>query len=240
MRYGILSDIHSNLEALNAVLSFLKTQNVDGYISSGDIVGYGPNPNECVELFRELSPLWISVGNHDLAACMMKDLSWFNDYAQKSLLWTRQRLSVDNQIFLSELPRIVRHSDFTIVHGSLRDNLTEYLITREDYKNNEPFLKTRLTFVGHTHVPFVLSSHTAYVFRGQESIKLNTSDKFIINPGSTGQPRDNNIKASCAIFDSNSDEVSLYRIEYDIMSTQEKMHKERLPAFLIERLSWGK
>jgi predicted phosphodiesterase len=240
MRYGIFSDIHSNIEALDAVLGFLRGQKVDGYISAGDTVGYGPNPNECVDRLKRLSPLWIVVGNHDWAACGLKDLTWFNEYAQKSLVWTRQRLSQQNQIFLSELPKTIKHSDFSLVHGSPQASLTEYLLTRQQYNENLPLLTSRVTFVGHTHVPFVLGPAATYVFRGTEAVKLKSDDKYVVNAGSVGQPRDNNSRASCGIYDSSSGEFSVYRIEYDIMTTQEKMYKERLPAFLIERLSWGK
>ncbi|MBN1621637.1 MAG: metallophosphoesterase family protein [Endomicrobiales bacterium] len=240
MRYGIISDIHSNLEALETVLEFLKSQKVDGYISAGDIVGYGPNPNECVTKIRELYPLWVVVGNHDWAACGLKDITWFNEYAQKSLVWTRQTLTQNNQIYLSELPKIVHHSDFSIVHGSLRDPLSEYLLTPQQYKENLPYLKSQYTFVGHSHVPFIFVPSSTYIFKDSEQVSLAKNEKYIINAGSVGQPRDNNSRASCAIFDSSTKDFKLHRLKYDISKTQEKMYKARLPAFLIERLSWGK
>jgi predicted phosphodiesterase len=240
MRYGILSDIHANLEALEAVLSFFRSEKVDGYLSCGDIVGYGPNPNECVEKIKALFPLWIVVGNHDWAACGLKDITWFNDYAQKSLIWTRQILTQNNQIYLSELPKIIHHSDFTLVHGSPRDPLSEYLLTPQQYKENMPYLQNSFTFVGHSHVPFVFTSGSTYVFRDSETVSLAKKEKCVINAGAVGQPRDNNCRASCALFDSNTKELKLIRLDYDISITQEKMYKSRLPAFLIERLSWGK
>lgn len=240
MRYGVFSDVHANLEAFDEVLNFFKSQKVDGYISAGDIVGYGPNPNECVERVKKLYPLWIVVGNHDWAACGLKDITWFNEYAQKSLIWTRQILTQENQIYLSELPKVIHHSDFTLVHGSPRDPLSEYLLTRKQYNENLHKLDTPYTFVGHSHVPFVFGKSSTHIFRTPESAMLSRDDRYIINAGAVGQPRDGNSRASCAIFDTNANEFRVFRLKYNIDSIQQKMYKARLPAFLIERLYWGK
>lgn len=241
MRYGIFADVHGNFEALTKVLEFFRAGRVDAYIYAGDIVGYGPNPNECAQLLKRLFPMWISVGNHDRAACGLKDITWFNEYAQKSMLWTRQVLSQENQIYLSELPKIVYQSEFTVVHGSPRDPLDEYLLTREQYTENHALLKTPLTYVGHSHVPFIFGEKFTHIFiREHEKLPLNKKEKYIINPGSVGQPRDGSNKASCAIFDNETWEYELFRLDYDYAATQEKMRQHRLPAFLIERLFWGK
>lgn len=241
MKYGIFADVHGNLEALNAVLDCFKEKKVDGYVFAGDIVGYGPNPNECVQIIKHLHPLWICVGNHDRASCGLKDITWFNEYAQKALIWTRQNLSQDNQIYLSELPKIVYQSDFSVVHGSPRDPLDEYLLTRDQYDENKAGLKNPFTYVGHTHVPFIFGENFTHLFiRDNDVVTFNKKGKFIINPGAVGQPRDGNNKASCMIFDMEGQELEHIRIAYDFHPTQEKMRKERLPAFLIERLAWGK
>ncbi|MFH1368145.1 MAG: metallophosphoesterase family protein [Elusimicrobiota bacterium] len=241
MKYGIFADVHSNLEALNAVLDFFRATKVDAYLFAGDIVGYGPNPNECVQTIKRLFPMWICVGNHDRAACGLKDITWFNEYAQKALIWTRQNLSQDNQIYISELPKIVYQSEFTVVHGSPRDPLDEYLLTRDQYAENKSSLKMPFTYVGHTHIPFIFGEKFTQIFmRDKEAVTLSKKDKYIINPGSVGQPRDGNSKASCAVFDNESCEYEHFRIKYDFPTTQEKMRKERLPVFLIERLYWGK
>lgn len=244
MKYAIFADVHANLEALTAVLDYYREKKVDGYIFAGDIVGYGPNPNECVQVVKRLFPMWICVGNHDRASCGLKDITWFNEYAQKSLIWTRKNLTQDNQIYLSELPKIVYQSDFTVVHGSPRDPLDAYLLTREQYEENKAGLKTTFTFVGHSHVPYIFGDKFTHIFIGHsgdtESLILPKTDKYIINPGSVGQPRDGNNKASCMIFDTETSELELRRIKYDFPMTQEKMRKEHLPPFLIERLYWGK
>jgi len=241
MRYGILADVHSNLEALTAVTDFFRASRIDGYVFAGDIVGYGPNPNECAQAVKRLFPMWIAVGNHDRAACGLKDITWFNEYAQKALIWTRANLSQENQIYLSELPKIVYQSEFTVVHGSPRDPLDEYLLTREQYNENHDLLKTALTFVGHSHVPYIFGEKFTHIFnRDHEKLNLPKKDKYVINPGSVGQPRDGNKKASCMIYDSATSDLEIFRLDYDIAATQEKMRLQRLPAFLIERIFWGK
>ena len=240
MVYGILSDIHSNLEALNAVLVFFKSKKVKHYACSGDIVGYGPNPNECTELIKTLSPLSICVGNHDRAVTGLKDLTWFNEYAKKSLVWTSRVLTESNKIYLSELPKMVTTGGMMIVHGSPRDPLDEYLLIRRQYEENLPHLNTDITLVGHTHVPFIFGHESTYLLKDSVVLNLEKGKKYIINPGSVGQPRDGNNKASCAIYDSKNRKFTLYRLEYDISSTQSKMREHKLPAYLIERLNWGK
>jgi predicted phosphodiesterase len=240
MKYGIFADIHANLEALEAVLGFLRFQRVEHYISLGDLVGYGHNPNECVDIVRTLTPLTGVVGNHDWAACGLKDITWFNEYAQKAIIWTRQSLSQENQIYLSELPKVASEDGFTLVHGSLQDPLDEYLLTREQFAANLPYLNTPLLLVGHSHIPFVFGEKFTQILRNSDSLVLPEQGKCIINPGAVGQPRDGNNKASCGIYDSDTGRFHLYRVEYNISITQEKMRKARLPGFLIERLSWGK
>jgi len=241
MRYGILSDIHANLEALTTILNYLESQHIDKYVCAGDLVGYGPNPNECLAYMKNLSPLWISAGNHDWAVCGLKELSWFNEYAQKSILWTRHELSQENMIFLSELPKTFRRSDIMLVHGSPRDPLDEYLLTMEQYRENIGSLKTPLTFIGHSHVPLMFSSKGMHEFHGPETAVIPRDEEHVIlNAGSVGQPRDGDNRASCAVFDSDTREFKITRHAYDISATQQKMHKARLPAFLIERLTWGK
>ena len=240
MRYGIFSDIHSNLEALTVVINFFKSNRIDRYLCAGDAVGYGPDPNECVELLRKLAPLRIVVGNHDWAACGLKSVTWFNEYAKKAIMWTKNVLSEENQIYLSELPKIVYYSGFTLVHGSPRDPLDEYLLTRQQYQDNLPYLTANITCVGHSHVPFIFGMTSTHFFKDPCPVTLSPDDRYVINTGSVGQPRDSDNRASCGIFDTETREFRLHRLEYDISKTQEKMRRARLPAFLTERLSWGK
>jgi len=239
MIYGIFSDVHGNLEALNAVLGLLREKNTAHYLYAGDIVGYGPNPNECVDAIRNLSPLSICAGNHDRAACGLKEVTWFNEYARKAIQWTSKVLTQDHQIYLSELSKTVQLPDFTIVHGSPRDPLDEYLLMRDQYEENIPHLKADITVVGHTHVPLIFGCGPKYALKDSAPVLLEPGKRYILNPGSCGQPRDSNNKASCALFDSENRRLELFRLEYDIIKTQEKMRGFKLPAYLIDRLSWG-
>lgn len=240
MLYGIFGDIHSNFEALTVILDFFNTKQIEKYLCVGDIVGYGPNPNECVNIMKKLSPLKIVVGNHDRAACGLKDITWFNEYAQKAIIWTRQILTQENQIYLSELPKIITFQDICLVHGSPRDPLDEYLLTREQYQENLTYLTTPFTFIGHSHIPFIFGTNSTYLMRETRSVIISKQEKYIINPGAAGQPRDGNNKASCALYDTVSDKLDFLRLDYDIHTTQKKMRVAKLPAYLIERLQWGK
>jgi predicted phosphodiesterase len=240
MLYGVFSDVHANLEALTAVLDFFRSHEIDRYLCAGDFVGYGPNPNECVSIVRKLPMLRASVGNHDRAVCGLKDITWFNEYAQKAIIWTRQVLTQENQIYLSELPKMVNHSEYTLVHGSPRDPIDEYLLTWQQYQENLPYIKGPVAFVGHSHIPFVFGQNATHLLKESDSIILSPEEKYVINVGAVGQPRDGNNRASCGIYDSNIGKFDLYRINYDIRTTQDKMRQARMPGFLIERLNWGK
>jgi len=239
MIYGILSDIHSNLEALTAVVDLFKFKGAEHYLCPGDLVGYGPDPNECIDIVRGLKPLSICVGNHDRAASGLKDLIWFNEYARKALIWTSTVITQSNKIYLSELPKTVKQDEFMMVHGSPRDPLDEYLLMRRQYEENVPHLSANITIVGHTHVPFIFGHNSMYLLKDSSPLLLESGKKYIVNPGSTGQPRDGNNRAACGIFDSENRKFQLFRVEYDISLTQHKMRKARLPAYLIERLDWG-
>jgi predicted phosphodiesterase len=240
MLYGVFSDIHANLEALNTVLDFFMSKNIKRLFCAGDIVGYGPNPNECTEIVRGLPGLSICVGNHDRAASGLKELTWFNDYAKKSLIWTAKTLTEANKMYLSELPKTVNVDGIMLVHGSPRDPLDEYLLVRKQYEENISHLTTDITVVGHTHVPFIFGHNAAYFPKDPQPLILEDNKKYIVNPGSVGQPRDGNNKAACIIFDTEKRELQLCRLGYDFSLTQNKMRGYKLPPFLVERLGWGK
>lgn len=238
MRYGVFADVHSNLEALTSVLDFFRGQKIDRFLCMGDLVGYGPDPNECVTRVHALPNLHIVVGNHDRAACGLKDTTWFNEFALKAINWTSKTLTQKNLIYLSELPKVVRHGDVMIVHGSPRNPLDEYLLTRGQYEEAAGCLTAPVTFVGHSHVPFIFGGGSVSLTDGP--VPLPEKELFIINAGSVGQPRDADTRAACGIFDSSQRTFTLHRLEYDFPSTQEKMYRARLPVFLIERLGHGK
>lgn len=239
MRYGVIADIHANREALEAVLGFLAKSSVDRYLCCGDLVGYGPDPNECVDIVRRLDELSIVAGNHDLAACKLRDMGTFHEYARKSLVWTWQTLEQRHQIWLSELPRSYRTFDIMLAHGSPRSPIDEYMFTIDHYEINRPLLNVPFTFVGHTHVPAVFGPEGMTIPQPDKPVILNSAGPWVINPGAVGQPRDKNPAASCGILDTATREFTIHRCPYDVALTQQKMRSARLPALLIERLSWG-
>lgn len=245
MRYGIFSDVHSNLEALEAVLDLFKKERIQSFICLGDLVGYGPNPNECVQRILSLKKVQITAGNHDYASVGLKELTWFNNFAARSLVWTRRHLKEENRNCLMRLPRLIDASQFTLAHGSPRDPVDEYLLTPRQYLDNLEFFRTPICFVGHTHVPSIFFTDSLGVIQhkilsNEEVFPIDPQGKTIVNVGSVGQPRDGDPKASCMIFDAIKNEVQLFRCSYDIAAVQEKMKQASLPLFLIERLSYGR
>ena len=155
MRYGVISDIHSNLEALDAVLAVFRKERIQSFLCLGDIVGYGPNPNECVERIAALKKLQATGGSHDFAAVGLKETTWFNDMAVRALSFTKRKLNEESRSFLMRLPRLIDGSMFTMAHGSPRDPTDEYLLTARQYLDNLEFFRTPICFIGHTHVPCI-------------------------------------------------------------------------------------
>ncbi len=243
MRYLILSDIHSNLTALEAVLKDAPSGLPVWCL--GDLVGYGPNPNECVETLRALDPACI-VGNHDWAVMDKTDIEDFNPEAKKAVLWTRAQLKPENLAYLESLPISLIKGEFTLVHGSPRKPIWEYLLHPSTASFNLAYFNTMYCLVGHTHVPIL------FRFREQGDkpvceaerlceggAHLLGQDRLIINPGSIGQPRDGDARASYAILDTQAKTIECRRVSYDITAVQRQMEQARLPHRLIARLSYG-
>lgn len=240
MRYGIIADIHANEIALEAVLRELK--GVEGIVCLGDLVGYGPNPNECVQRIRKLCQP-VLMGNHDLASIGRMDLDWFNEYARDALLWTSQVLTLENKRYLEGLPTKESFLDFEIVHGSLRSPTEEYITSTIEAKVSLRLLEKDVLFIGHTHVPSIFFEKDGRMYaerlQDKEEVSLGDGIKKIINVGSVGQPRDGDPRASFGILDTESNRVQIKRIPYDIDSVQRLMERENLPPYLIQRLSLG-
>jgi len=237
VKYAVFSDIHSNLEALENVLTKITKQNVDGYICCGDIVGYGPEPNECIEKIKKLKNLKIVTGNHDRATVGLFDIEWFNDNAKAAVLWTSSQLTEENKKFLGELPEKIIEENFTVVHGSPREPINEYLIKSSDMYENLNFFETQICFIGHSHYPFIYSSEKD-IAKLQENEPIEIISKSIINPGSVGQPRDGDNRACFLILEDNK--ITFHRVEYEIERVQTKMREKFLPDALITRLLYGK
>ncbi len=231
MKIAIIADIHGNLEALEAVLNHIKSKEVDKIICLGDIVGYGSSPNECIELIKK-NEIQAIQGNHDLNAVTLEKLDWFNDNAKEALKFTNKILTEENKKFLKELPETLeiknKKNKLLAIHGSPKDHLYEYLEPTTDEDKIKDMIeeqKVDVIAVGHTHLPDI------------KKFEL----KLFLNPGSVGQPRNNNSKAQYAILDlSNINFVTLEQVEYDIDTAAKKIIQAGLPRFLADRLYVGR
>ena len=243
MRYAILADIHSNLVAFQAVLAAIEAEGgFDEIWCLGDVVGYGPEPHACIELLRNYKHVCV-VGNHDWAAVGNIDISDFNPDAARACRWTAQQLNAQDIDYLLNLPEKIVLGDFTLVHGSPRYPILEYLLSAGDACDNFGYFDTSFCLVGHSHVPSVFvqdKDGNCFDVGTADEIKLAwQSNRLIINPGGVGQPRDGDSRASYMIYDSDAQMMYHYRVHYDITSTQKKMAEHKLPSFLIRRLSYG-
>ncbi|MFQ5449164.1 MAG: metallophosphoesterase family protein [Nitrospinaceae bacterium] len=241
MRYIIFSDIHSNLESLQVFEQIVRTIRHDKKICLGDLVGYGADPNPCVEWIRENADFVIA-GNHDYAVVGKTDLTYFNPYAYQACLWTRQELTRENKGFLASLPLEKEEDGVYWVHSSPREpHHWHYVITREDGEKNFDYFPTRCCFVGHSHRPLILEQGPEgeiddYISPAWD---LKNGCRYLFNVGSLGQPRDGNPDPSFVIFDSGADTIEFRRYRYDFTSTQQKIRDSGLPYPLADRLSYG-
>jgi len=242
MRYGIFSDVHSNLEALTQVLGQYKGEGLDCLLCAGDIVGYGANPNECLEKVRA-SVSSVCAGNHDWASVNLFSLDYFNSDAAYAVLWTRLILNDSEKGFLASLKLVFRNPDLAIVHGSL-DNPEEFKYINNVYAAEETFrlMQDRICFIGHSHVPAVFrKDRDENIYYHKEStVYLNDSDKYIVNVGSVGQPRDGDSRACYCIYDTEKKLVQIRRIEYDAGQARKKIIYKGLPEALGDRLLTGR
>ena len=242
MRALILSDIHANLEALEAVVADAQTRGgFDVIWCLGDTVGYGPDPGPCIDRIREFDLVAVA-GNHDHAAIGLIDASDFNESAKIAANWTANQLDQEQKEFLASLPLVAVQDTFTLVHGSLRAPIEEYLLDRNSAMGTLAILETQYCLVGHSHIPFrcleIDGDVDFYDFTEDELIEM-TNNRQIVNPGGVGQPRDRNPRSSYAIYDSTENNLVRHRVDYDIFKTQRKMVAADLPSRLIERLGHG-
>ena len=244
MKYLIFSDIHSNLEAFEKLLSLKRVKAVDSFLFLGDLVGYGPNPNEVVTMFRELENIHQIRGNHDKVIADLESSSLFNPVAAFSAEWSKIQLDESNEEYLKQLtkgPLVVDHF-ITLCHGSTFDE-DYYVFSIFEAAESFKFMTTSIGFFGHTHFPIM------YLLRNEKidtvpltqstKIKLDPNTKYLINPGSIGQPRDKNPNPSYLIFDSQKKEVTFQRFTYNFKMTQKKIRDSGLPEILASRLESG-
>lgn len=240
MRYAIISDIHSNYEALEAVLENLSGERIDKYLSTGDVVGYGADPEACVARLRALDPV-IVAGNHDWAVAGKLSLEFFNAYAREAIEWTRERLDAESIRWLADLPLTARVGEITLAHATVHgpENF-DYLLTAYDAHLSLEVLDTPVCFVGHSHVPVTFAKNGSVTFSFATEFDLAESAKAIVNAGSVGQPRDGNPHASYGIYDTETRIAEVRRVPYDIAAASRKILAAGLPPVLAERLWHGK
>jgi len=244
MRYAVFSDIHSNLTAFQAVLQDIEARGgFERIWCLGDIVGYGPDPKECIALLRQYDHICVA-GNHDWGAIGKIGIDDFNPEAAAACRWTGQQLEQRDVDYMANLPLTMREGDFTLAHGSPREPIWEYVVSTPVAKVSFNYFKTRFCLVGHSHVPLVFESLapdgdcTVFEFPVDTPLALN-GNRLIINPGGVGQPRDSDPRASYAIYDSDHGVIWHHRVPYDVASTQQRMRQYGLPYGLAARLSHG-
>jgi diadenosine tetraphosphatase ApaH/serine/threonine PP2A family protein phosphatase len=240
MRIAVLSDIHSNLAALEAVLGDLPTVHEAWVL--GDIVGYGPQPNEVIRTLQALGARSV-LGNHDGAAVGTIDADPFNPDARRAIEWTAGAIDENARAYLGALPEVRRERELTAVHGSPRDPIWEYIFSEEIAAQNLGEFDTSLCLFGHTHVPIVYAADEDDVvpLASVPDTPISLGDRRgLVNPGSVGQPRDGNPAASYLILDTDDRNIQFRRVRYDIDRTQRLMRDAGLPLRLAERLSYGR
>lgn len=241
MKYAIISDVHSNLESLRTVLEMLAPDN--GLLCLGDIVGYGPNPNECVEMIRERATSTV-LGNHDVAVIDGFGIEYFNPAARKAMEWTQSVISEENRQWLNGLSYEVRVPEYLMVHGA-PVNYFEYILDKAGAARAFASTDAPLIFVGHTHIAeyYALDSEGNIAHQHMQhggELTLRDGHRYLVNAGSTGQPRDLNPQAAFAFYDSEQRTISFQRYGYAIRAVQEKIRSAALPATLAGRLEVGR
>lgn len=238
MKYAIISDIHSNLEALKTVLDYIHSQSVDQIICLGDVVGYGPRPNECIELIRNECHISL-MGNHDHAVLGLMDISYFNQFAKDSVIWTQGQIKPENLDYLKNMPFTYESGDILFVH-STPDNPEDwdYILSTAEARASLNRINYKLVFVGHSHVPVIFSLKHGQIFEDSKILNLG-DDKYIVNVGSVGQPRNKDPRSCFVLFDDSSKKLQYIRLEYNVKTTYHEIIENKLPAFLAVRLLSG-
>jgi len=242
MRYGFFSDVHSNLEALKVVVANFQKEKLDKVFFLGDAVGYGPDPNECTAIINQVADVKL-MGNHDYAALGLVETNLFNEYAQKSMEWTKSVLTEKSIKILSHFTMDHRFDQSYLVHSTPKEPQEwNYILDLDDAEENFNFFNKQICLIGHSHFPVIIKKYDErHCFLHDETrTKIEKGFKYIINIGSVGQPRDGSNQACYLIYDTKEKIVTLKRLPYDFKKTQAKMKKRGLPQFLIDRLAVGR
>jgi diadenosine tetraphosphatase ApaH/serine/threonine PP2A family protein phosphatase len=233
------------MEALSVVVAALRSEGVDTWVQVGDIVGYGPEPSECIDLVRELGCI-TCLGNHDAAVLGLLDTAYFNNFARVAIHWTVPRMRPSDLEFLRNLELVVKRPEFTVVHGTLHmPDQFGYVISSVEATESLEYQDTRLCFVGHSHVPAVYLRRNAapneLVVKPQSEVEVSYRgfDRVLMNVGSVGQPRDEDPRAAYGLVDTDLEIAWVKRVHYDIAGVQRKIRLAGLPDVLANRLALG-
>jgi len=240
MRYGIFSDVHSNLEALEAILDAIEAERVDQLLCAGDWVGYGADPTACLAILRQRGVLSVC-GNHDAAVAGQMDLDWFNPYARAALEWTSTQLSEGDRSYLRNLPLVWTDARLTLVHSSLHEPREfHYILNLSDAQASLRLQTTPVLFVGHTHSPGIFVQEGERVsFQRIWPLRIEPQRRYLVNVGSVGQPRDGDPRAAWCLYDSEEKALEVRRVPYPMERAQSKIQQAGLPGFLADRLAIG-
>lgn len=240
MRYAVISDVHANLEAVQAVLKDIKKSGIGEILFLGDAAGYGPDPVECLNTLHAECKILIA-GNHDMAVLGLTGIEFFSYYACKSIEWSLERISAGNIKFLEifKTSEIISEKDIFLVHSSPKEpQKWSYLQTLLDAADNFNYFDAKMCFLGHSHKPFIIEKKpSGEMCMHRDEVRLSDASRYIINAGSVGQPRDGDPRSCYCVFDEGL--IYFRRVEYDIKKTQDKMMKYGLPFYLADRLSHG-
>jgi predicted phosphodiesterase len=243
MRVALLSDVHANLAALEAVLANANAERVEAIWNVGDVVGYGPNPDRVVELMVIEGAVCVQ-GNHDAAVAGVVTIETFNELAAQAVRWTIAHTTAATREYLAGLPPVTHEGFYTLLHGTLRDPTWEYLTTFDAAHAHFAAQETPYSVVGHTHLPLVIrevSPGRVEAFTPEDGLVVELGEeRLAINPGGVGQPRDGDPRSSYAVLDTDSGTIAFHRVEYDIAQTQQRMLAAGLPEALAARLEFGR
>jgi predicted phosphodiesterase len=240
MRYAVIADIHGNLEALQVVLEDIKEQKCTHVVCLGDVVGYGANPKECLDIIRGMN-IPVVKGNHDEYIGVNDNPDGFNDAAAEAVTWSRNQLTEDDRKWLRELKYFRLVANFSIVHATLdAPQRWGYVFEKLEAAASFTYQNTQVCFFGHTHVPVAFIRDTGVRGGTYSKFRVEPGKKYVVNVGSVGQPRDGNPKAAYVIYDLTQQTIELRRLDYPIAEAQRKIRAAGLPERLADRLATGK
>lgn len=238
MKYAIISDVHANLEALQIALKYIHSKKISQIICLGDIVGYGPRPNECMELIKKHAQICL-MGNHDHAVLGLTDIYYFNQYAKEALLWTRRQLLQYNKAYLENLPFSAKLNNLLFVHSTpIEPQEWHYIFSEQEARSNLDIVQEPLVFIGHSHIPVIFSYNNGAFYTEKVALNLQ-EDRYIVNVGSIGQPRDGDPRACFILYDEETASIEFVRLEYPVKETYRQIIDSKLPPFLAMRLLAG-